>query len=116
MDIREYRNLTEPERDALDRYFHDVVYPVLTPLAFDPGHPFPHISNLSLNLAVIVRDLQGAKRFARVKIPDTFPALVSASQTEGQQTFVWLEQLIRANLQSLFPWWLRAASGPGWRR
>lgn len=106
VEIREYRHLTEAERDSLDAYFHDVVYPVLTPLAFDPGHPFPHISNLSLNLAVIVRDLAGARKFARVKIPDTFPALVSASQSSpvhGQQTFVWLEQLIRANLQSLFP-------------
>lgn len=103
IDIREYRHLTEAERDALDTYFHDVVYPVLTPLAFDPGHPFPHISNLSLNLAVIVKDLNGARKFARVKIPDAFPALVTAAQTEGQQTFVWLEQLIRANLRSLFP-------------
>ena len=107
VEIREYRNLTETERDTLDAYFHDVVYPVLTPLAFDPGHPFPHISNLSLNLAVIVRDTAGARRFARVKIPDTFPALVNAVQrgslVEPKQTFVWLEQLIRANLQSLFP-------------
>jgi polyphosphate kinase len=107
VDIREYRNLTEVERDSLDSYFHDVVYPVLTPLAFDPGHPFPHISNLSLNLAVIVSDRAGARRFARVKIPDTFPALVSSSRGAGEpgtaQTFVWLEQLIRANLQFLFP-------------
>ncbi len=104
VDIREYRNLTEKERDALDTYFNDVVYPVLTPLAFDPGHPFPHISNLSLNLAVIVKDLAGARKFARVKIPDTFPSLVAAStDTNASQTFVWLEQLIRANLQSLFP-------------
>ncbi|MEO5922911.1 MAG: polyphosphate kinase 1 [Bryobacteraceae bacterium] len=104
VDIREYRNLTEKERDALDTYFHDVVYPVLTPLAFDPGHPFPHISNLSLNLAVIVKDLAGARKFARVKIPDTFPSLVAATaDPTAPQTFVWLEQLIRANLQSLFP-------------
>ncbi len=104
IDIREYRNLTENQRDALDSYFQDVVYPVLTPLAFDPGHPFPHISNLSMNLAVIVKDLSGARKFARVKIPDTFPALVKAAgDPSAPQTFVWLEQLIRANLQSLFP-------------
>ncbi len=48
IDIREYRNLTETERDALDTYFHDVVHPVLTPLAFDPGHPFPHITSVRL--------------------------------------------------------------------
>src|SRR5690606_365917 len=71
----------------------------------DPGHPFPHISNLSLSLAVIVRDRNGAKRFARVKIPDSFPALVSPAHTPdgAAQSFVWLEQLIQANLQSLFP-------------
>ena len=104
IDIREYRNLTELQRDSLDTYFQDVVYPVLTPLAFDPGHPFPHISNLSMNLAVIVKDLSGARKFARVKIPDTFPTLVKVSgDPSSQQTFVWLEQLIQANLQSLFP-------------
>ena len=57
----------------METYFRQVVYPVLTPLAFDPGRPFPHISNLSLNLAVAVRDDKGVERFARVKVPDTLP-------------------------------------------
>jgi len=72
---------------------------VLTPLAFDTGRPFPHISNLSLNLGVVVRDAQGEEKFARVKIPNTLPQLV----TVGPQQFVWLEQLIAANLLALFP-------------
>jgi polyphosphate kinase len=84
----------------LDKYFHDVIYPVLTPLAFDPGRPFPHISNLSLNLAVVVRDQNGRERFARVKIPDTLPQLV---RVNGTNTFTWLEQVIIRSLGQLFP-------------
>ncbi len=106
--LREYARLSDAEKHVFDTYFQEVVLPVLTPLAFDPGRPFPHISNLSLNLAIIVRDQRGAKRFARVKIPDTFPALLNWSEvglTEpaGQQTFVWMEQLVQANLHRLFP-------------
>jgi len=55
---------------------------VLTPLAFDPGRPFPHISNLSLNLAVVVRDQAGRERFARVKVPDTLPQLVKVGASD----------------------------------
>src|SRR5579871_644028 len=96
--------LAPDQRFDLDRYFHQVVFPVLTPLALDPGRPFPHISNLSLNLAVAVRDGSGAERFARVKIPDTLPQLVRVKDpTGGSIRFVWLEQLIEANLQELFP-------------
>ncbi|MEP6963303.1 MAG: polyphosphate kinase 1, partial [Acidobacteriota bacterium] len=103
--VRDYRELSDSERAPLDAYFHDVVYPTLTPLAFDPGRPFPHISNLSMNLAVILKDRNGAERFARVKIPDTFPSLVVAGHPEspGKPTLVWLEQLIQGNLNTLFP-------------
>jgi polyphosphate kinase len=97
--IVDYVDLDPAQRDALNQYFHHTVFPVLTPLAFDPARPFPHISNLSLNLGVMVRDTQGAERFARVKIPNTLPQLVPV-QPSG---FVWLEQLISANLQALFP-------------
>ena len=97
--LRDYNTLRGAEKADVDTYFQDVILPVLTPLAFDPGRPFPHISNLSLNLAVIVRDSTRAKRFARVKIPDTFPALVSLSPG----AFLWLEQLIQGNLHLLFP-------------
>jgi len=107
IEVRNYSDLTTRERSAVESYFRQVVYPVLTPLAFDPGRPFPHISNLSLNLAVAVRDLKGVERFARVKIPDTLPQLVAVPQSDGapagKHTFIWLEQLIIENLHALFP-------------
>ena len=105
--------LAADERTALDAYFREHVFPVLTPLAFDPGRPFPHISNLSLNLAVVVRDENGEEHFARVKVPDTLPQLVPVKGAFGDPAvsssatkpfkFVWLEQLIAANLGLLFP-------------
>ncbi len=96
-----------------ERYFDEMVFPVLTPLAFDPGRPFPHISNLSLNLAVLVRAKDGTQRFARVKVPDTLPRLVPIKRSSGgvkkdgtlpfHHYFVWLEQLIAAHIDRLFP-------------
>jgi len=108
IEVRDYADLTHRERGAMEMYFRQVVYPVLTPLAFDPGRPFPHISNLSLNLAVSVRDSKGVERFARVKVPDTLPQLVVVPQDQdhaptSRPVVVWLEQLITANLQALFP-------------
>src|SRR5580698_8183665 len=104
IELREYSQLTNRERSSMESYFRHVVYPVLTPLAFDPGRPFPHISNLSLNLAVAVRDSKGVERFARVKIPDTLPQLVPVEQTAGARpVLIWLEQLIIENLPALFP-------------
>jgi polyphosphate kinase len=107
-------DLSLEQREQLDTFFAEKVFPVLTPLAFDPGRPFPHISNLSLNIAVAVREPGGPERFARVKVPDTLPQLlpvalpadaplVGASPTSREYGFVWLEQLIIANLQHLFP-------------
>jgi polyphosphate kinase len=93
-------------RRALRAWFADHVFPVLTPLAYDPGRPFPHISNLSLNLSVVVREGKGPPRFARVKVPDTLPKLVpvpAAATGAPGQTLVWLDQLIAANLDALFP-------------
>jgi polyphosphate kinase len=99
----DYAALGQGERSVADAYFHDTVFPVLTPLAVDPARPFPHISNLSLNLAVLVKTPQGATHFARVKVPPTLPQLVALASPAGQgTTFVWLEQLIAANLASLF--------------
>ena len=81
--------------------FEQRIFPVLTPLAVDPGHPFPYISNLSLNLAVIVRDpVTGERRFARVKVPDLLPRFVV--MPDGER-FVPLEQVIAAHLDQLFP-------------
>ncbi|HTC35251.1 MAG TPA: polyphosphate kinase 1 [Bryobacteraceae bacterium] len=102
-------DLSLEQRAQLDTFFAEKVFPVLTPLAFDPGRPFPHISNLSLNIAVAVRDHGGPEHFARVKVPDTLPQLLpvalppSAGQTMREYAFVWLEQLIIANLHHLFP-------------
>ena len=109
----DYQALTERQRESADAYFDEVVSKVLTPLAFDPGHPFPHISNLSLNLAVVIRDEEGQERFARVKIPKPLPRLLPIKRSSGglrkdgtppqNHYFVWLEQVIAANLDKLFP-------------
>ncbi|MGH9281539.1 MAG: RNA degradosome polyphosphate kinase, partial [Acidimicrobiales bacterium] len=92
--------LSEEDSKHLQAVFDDV-FPVLTPLAVDPGHPFPYISNLSLNLAVIVRDpVTTERRFARLKVPPLLPRLVFLP--DGQR-FVPLEQVIAAHLDTLFP-------------
>ncbi len=107
IELRDYSQLTHRERGVLEEYFLQVVYPILTPLAFDPGRPFPHISNLSLNLAVAVRDSKGVERFARVKVPDTLPQLVPVTipnqPPSNRPVMIWLEQLIIENLHALFP-------------
>lgn len=110
--IIDHAGLDAGQRTALERYYQDKVFPVLTPLAFDPGRPFPHISNMSHNLGVLLRDGNGDERFARVKVPDSLPRLVpvqapaEAPEADGgmeHQYFTWLEQVIAANLTSLFP-------------
>jgi polyphosphate kinase len=94
-------DLTPGEWGAIDEYFESQVFPVLTPLAVDPGHPFPYISNLSLSLAVEIRDPQnGAIRFARVKVPKSLPRWVPVPGRPYH--FVPLEQVIGANLSALF--------------
>ncbi len=99
-----YRSLTKTQKETADAYFTEHVFPVLTPLAFDPSRPFPHISNLSLNLAVVIRHPDQSERFARVKVPDTLPQLVRvASKTTKDSCYIWLEDLIIANLEPLFP-------------
>ena len=100
----------------LRRYFAREIFPALTPLAFDPAHPFPHISNLSFNLAVVVSDPQGGERFARVKISDVSPSLVrlpdeadleaNPDRAVGEvkaSNFVPVEDVVAANLDMLFP-------------
>ncbi|MEP6690011.1 MAG: polyphosphate kinase 1 [Gemmatimonadaceae bacterium] len=93
--------LTPAEWARVDDFFQSQVFPVLTPLAVDPGHPFPYISNLSLSLAVEVRDPQlGSVHFARVKVPKSLPRWVPFGRAHE---FVPLEQVIGANLGALFP-------------
>lgn len=106
-----YDALNAEQQNAATDYFLREVFPVLTPLAVDSGHPFPHISSRSLNLLVVVRDSVG-ERIARIKIPQTLPRFVPVPTTvsmraaEGihrARAFVWLEQAVIANLRALFP-------------
>lgn len=111
--ILDYQELNKRQKATVESYYRDVIFPVLTPLAFDPGHPFPHISNLSLNLAVLLKDKKGGEHFARIKVPNTLPRLVPIKRSSGSvrkngtvpyyHYFVWLEQVISVNLASLFP-------------
>jgi polyphosphate kinase len=108
-----YDELSKKQRQNVKAYFEDVVFPVLTPLAFDPGHPFPHISNLSLNLAMVIRDDHRREHFARIKVPNTLPRLIPIKRSSGgvrrdgtvpyHHYFVYLDQVIAANLDTLFP-------------
>jgi len=114
--ILHYEQLKRKQRKLLRRYFKKEIYPALTPLAFDPGHPFPHISNLSMNLAVVVRDSKHGQRFARLKVPKIYPRLISIPSEEKTDeyqelglderysgNFVWVEEVVKANLDLLFP-------------
>ncbi|HVP95324.1 MAG TPA: polyphosphate kinase 1 [Methanoregulaceae archaeon] len=112
IDICRYDLLSDEERRRLFEYFDKEIFPVLTPLAFDKSHPFPFISNLSLNLAIVVRDpTKKDELFARIKVPtDLFPRLIlvpaiaKISKTEKLRLkYIFLEELIIAHLGSLFP-------------
>ncbi|MGZ4542300.1 MAG: RNA degradosome polyphosphate kinase, partial [Mycobacteriaceae bacterium] len=95
-------DLDEGSRFRLSEYFREQLFPVITPLAVDPAHPFPYISGLSLNLAVTVRDTEsGGERFARVKVPDNVDRFVRVQQ--DTEVFLPLEELIAAHLDAFFP-------------
>jgi polyphosphate kinase len=111
-----YDALGPQQQAMLRRHFAREIFPVLTPLAFDPAHPFPHISNLSLNLAVVVHDPLHGERFARLKVANVFPRLVRIPGEDKVEeyaelglievlanNFVWLEEVVAANLDMLFP-------------
>lgn len=102
--------LTSSEQERLSRYYRQQVFPVLTPLAVDPAHPFPYISGGSINLAVIVENpASGKSHFARVKIPGNLPRLVPVDDMTDEESkderygFIAMEKLIAAHLESLFP-------------
>lgn len=110
--LLDYMDLNQEQRTHLQSYFEEQIFPVLTPLAVDPGHPFPYISNLSLNLAVLVKDPETEEEyFARVKVPKVLPRFVPLPEPlrQGQKDTppIWmgipLEQVIAHNLESLFP-------------
>ncbi|GAB1542770.1 polyphosphate kinase 1 [Scytonema sp. NUACC21] len=110
--ILDYINLSDRQRSYLDKYYEEQIFPVITPLAVDPSHPFPYISNLSLNLAVMVKNPETEEElFARVKVPTVLPRFLPLPSELGIQnsekpsfwTGVPLEQAIAHNLESLFP-------------
>jgi polyphosphate kinase len=112
--LRDWKSLSGETKRAARQYFRRSVFPVLTPLAVDPGHPFPFLSNLSLSLAVEARDPESKeRRFARLKVPESLPRFVPCATLEPGTTtdapagapveYLPLEQLIAANLDDLFP-------------
>ncbi len=111
--VLELDQLNPKQREVAHKIFQEEIFPVLTPQAYDPGHPFPHISSLSLNLAVQLRDPGGEDHFARLKVPALLPRLVPLKRSSGGERrdgtvphhhyFVWLEQLIAAHMDDLFP-------------
>ncbi|MEL6496301.1 MAG: polyphosphate kinase 1 [Cyanobacteria bacterium J06623_7] len=109
--ILNYVDLNQEQRTYINTYFEDYIFPVLTPLAVDPSHPFPYISNLSLNLAVVLKDPQiDGELFARVKIPKVLPRFVALPENlrqkhrgNGVWTGVPMEQIVTHNLEYLFP-------------
>lgn len=111
IQLLDYAQLSETQREEAARYFHSDVFPVLTPLGVDRSHPFPLISSRSLNLAVTLRDPVAGALFARLKVPDTLRRLVPVTangrdrrrNSKRRVAFVWLEQVIAAHLDQLFP-------------
>ena len=112
--VAEYDEFSDTEKEHLTEYFKKEIFPVLTPLAFDPGRPFPYISNLSLSLAILVKKPNGENHFARVKVPSIFPRLIQVDNIvePGKKTpsngqfsarFIWMSDLIKGNLPLLFP-------------
>ncbi len=110
--IEPYRTLNAKERKKLERYFHENLFPILTPQSVDSSHPFPYISNLSVNLGLFIepdrkvtqqnlKHLFRGKRFARIKLPAMLPRLVPLSEKHGR--FVLMEEVVAANAQALFP-------------
>lgn len=101
IELLSWHDLADDDRSGLSERFRDRIFPVLTPLAVDPGHPFPYVSDLSLNLAVVVRDPRDDRElFARVKVPNTLPRWLRIDDTDR---FVPLEEVIAAHLDQLFP-------------
>ncbi len=110
IEFLRFTELSEPRKKSMRAYFRREIFPVLTPLAFDTGHPFPFMSNLSLNLAIELEDEEnGILKFARVKVPSVLPRMIRLNDIEGFEEnsnairFIWLEDLIENNLAELFP-------------
>ena len=103
IELTKWDDLEESEREYVNGIFHSKIFPVLTPLAVDPSHPFPYISGLSLNLAVVVGQPDSeSELFARVKVPSNLPRFIATEKNVARR-FIPLEQVIIANLHELFP-------------
>jgi polyphosphate kinase len=103
IEITDWESLTEDEKSYINKIFTNKIFPVLTPLAVDPSHPFPYISGLSLNLAVLVKQPEtNEELFARVKVPASLPRFIETAEFAGTK-FIPLEKVIIANLHQLFP-------------
>lgn len=101
IQVCRWTDLSAEERATCERFYQDRVFPVLTPLAVDPAHPFPYVSNLSFSIAAMIRDeVTGEERFARVKVPTLFPRLY---EIPGTTRFIPVEDIIVAQLGTLFP-------------
>src|SRR6266498_4886752 len=108
-----YSSLTKHQKERVYNYFKKTIYPLLIPLPLSYGHSFPHISNLYLNLAVVLQDRKGSVKLMRLQVPDTLPRLfpVKRSSSKARKngkasysySFIWLEQIITANLEDVFP-------------
>mgnify|MGYP003331721849 CR=1 FL=1 len=103
IELVQWKDLTEDEIEYLNQIFVDRVFPVLTPLSVDPSHPFPYISGLSLNLAILVNNPESNEEiFARVKVPPLLPRFIETAE-HGSSRFLPLESLIAEHLSELFP-------------
>jgi len=111
--LLDYSRLTKPQKERVYKYFKRTIYPLLIPLPLGMGYSFPHISNLYLNLAVVLRDHKDNVRMMRLQVPDTLPRLFPVKRSSGKgnkngkvssnDSFIWLEQIIIANLEEIFP-------------
>ncbi|ACF46080.1 MAG: polyphosphate kinase 1 [Prosthecochloris sp.] len=110
IEFVDYRSFSESNKEVLQQYFRHEIFPVLTPLAFDTGHPFPFVSNLSLNLAIELEDLEHqSMKFARVKVPSILPRILRLDLIDGLDfgddriRLLWLDDFISHHLEQLFP-------------
>ena len=106
IDIKKTPELTAPQRDWVDLYFQREIYPVLTPLAVDPSHPFPVLLNKSLNLAVLLLDPRQPRkthRIAVVQVPRVLPRITRLPDTDGRRVYVFTADIVQARLKDLFP-------------
>jgi polyphosphate kinase len=103
IDIEHFRDLSPDEQGKLTEYFRDSVAPVLTPLAIDPGHPFPFVANLSLNIAVTVESQRGGEHLVLIKLPSLLPRFIRLDPAGGGARFVPIGSLVMAHLDHFFP-------------